>query len=182
MQSVLLGSDHKSHSVGYGSNASLVFKAFEVLFHVPPTDQYGTWGIVYTVVLFSEHLLCWFGSVLYMHRLGRSPRFHTHLKDTFPYFPQCLISPRPSGPEERLFLVFWLDWCVLASWYFSLPHTFHTWICSGQINMRKDKKVTGLEHRRPLSQLLCSNERFLFVWALGAWLHDWGLPEARLIL
>lgn len=119
MQSVLLVSDHKSHSVGYGSNASLVFKGFGVLFHVPPTDQYRTWAMVYTVVLFSEHLLCWFGSVLYMHRLGRSPRFHTHLKDTFLYFPQRLISPMPSGPEERLFLVFWLDWCVLASWY---PH------------------------------------------------------------
>lgn len=179
MQSVLLVSDHKSHSVGYGSKVSLVFKAFEVLFHVPPRGQYGTWAMVYTVVLFSEHLLCWFGSVLYMHRLGRSLRFHTHLKDdTFLYFPLCLISPMPSGPEECLFLVFWLDCCVLYSLY---PHilfmTGSVWgeigwsVSQIQINMRKEKKVTSLEHRRPLSHFpsySVQNERFLFVWALGA--------------
>lgn len=47
-------------SVDCGSNVSLIFKAFEVMFDVPSRDQCGlmchpgTWAMVYTVVLFSK--------------------------------------------------------------------------------------------------------------------------------
>lgn len=66
VQSIQLVSNHKPPSVGYGSNVSLVFQVFEVLFGAQSMGQYGTWAMVYTVVLFSKPSLCWFGWILHM--------------------------------------------------------------------------------------------------------------------
>lgn len=68
--------------------------------------------------------------------------------------------PRFSDPNKPLFLVFWLDWWVLAFLY---HHIFLYWICLEQINMRKGGKYvwsTG----GPFSSYSIPNERFIFLW------------------
>ena len=88
--------------MGCGSNVSLIFKGFEVMFDVPRRGQYGTWAMVYTVVLFLKPFALLIGLVLYMHKLGGAKTSYVDLKGTFLHFPLFPISPTLSGPEVLL--------------------------------------------------------------------------------
>lgn len=159
MQSIKLLSDHKSPFGGYGSNVSLIFKVFEMLFDVPSRGQYGTWAMVTTLILFSKSLLYWFGFVLHMHSLGRSQDFILSLKgylSSLSFMPDIPLPPL-SGPKGLLFLLPWLDGWVLTSLHY---HTlFRRDLFGANQHEKREKNCISplhyLEHRRPLFQLFC---------------------------
>lgn len=91
--------------------------------------------------------------------------------------------PRFSDPNKPLFLVFWLDWWVLAFLY---HHIFLYWICLEQINMRKGGNMFGVQEAPfpaipfQMKDLFSSGNSTAK--AKGVKPHAWGLPKARLIL
>lgn len=144
--------------------------------------QYGTWAMVYTVVLFSKPLLCWF--VLILHMLWGGAWDFTHkLKGYLSLLPSMPDFPRFSDPDNPLFLVFWLVWWLLAFLY---HHIFLYWICLEQINMRKGGNMFGAQ-KAPFPVITFKMKRLFscgnsIAKTKGVKPHDWGLPKARLIL